>query len=167
MCQYGKEYGPKNAPRSPKIGANVPQFDHPLEQVYISNKNNKKTIKTTFLTLVGAADWQQKTTMASKQDKQVTLYLSDQSRSCIFTMFYAHYPKKLPAQFKQQRNQHRQKKSITATKPSTRSHGPNHLKHTPTRSLKRAPTSKRANMEKDMPQECVQNTSTRSLKRAP
>ena len=30
-----------------------PKFDRPLEQAFVSNKNDQKTLKTNFLTLVG------------------------------------------------------------------------------------------------------------------
>ena len=36
-----------------RFSQTCPKFDRPLEQAFVSNKNDQKTLKTTFLTLVG------------------------------------------------------------------------------------------------------------------
>ena len=97
-----RQYGKGDAPRM--LAQTCPNFDHPLEQACISNKNDKKTVKTNFLTLVGP-----------------------QFSWCriIFYSSLHRLRKRPPAEVKPQRksnqvDQHgRKTSSVTAAKPST------------------------------------------------
>ena len=104
MCQYGKGYAPRMHQDRRRLAQTCPNFDHPLEQACISNKNDKKTVKTNFLTLVGPHfSWYR----------------------IIFYSSLHRLRKRPPAQVKPQRkssqvDQHgRKTSSVTAAKPST------------------------------------------------
>ena len=63
-----------------RVSQTCPKFDLPLEQAFVSNKNDQKTLKTNFLTLVGP------------------------HFSCFF-VFYTHYAKDhLPSQTGQRKS---------------------------------------------------------------
>ena len=53
VLQYGKGYVPRMHQNPRRVSQTCPKFDRPLEQAFVSNKNDQKTLKTTFLTLVG------------------------------------------------------------------------------------------------------------------
>ena len=104
MRQYGKGHAPRMHQDRRRLAQTCPNFDHPLEQACISNKNDKKTVKTNFLTLVGPHfSWYR----------------------IIFYSSLHRLRKRPPAQVKPQRkssqvDQHgRKTSSVTAAKPST------------------------------------------------
>ena len=129
MCQYGKGYVPRMHQDRRRLAQTCLKFDHPLGQACISNNNDQKTLKTTFLTLVGP-------------------HFS-------FVCVSHGLRKKPPAQVKLQTSGPKQQQSLQhspdqdPTAPITSNIPPREASREPQHSLECS------NMEKDMSQECT------------